>query len=186
MPYFLEIDDIHENLFILQNLCFASQSFCKNTRTGRYAGDEESAAWDHYFGWLKSIVSNRLITCAVKMRLLEDILRRHAEDTNLACLEEEATAGLVFAKFPGDVPGASLREACNKIIHATEVSLTWKRLRGEKDLEFWTGIVLLEGDKRGNQWKVVLYVNEFCTALDRLLSALEESVDWYHLYKHDS
>ncbi len=186
MPHTVDIDGIHESLFFLQNLCLASESFCKLDRIGRYAEESGDFGWYYYFGWLKSLVCNHLIQCATKMRILQDLLSRYDEEIDLAAIDADALKGLALGRFHPGNERLTVREACNKIIHATEVTLDWKDISKKSETEYWTGVVWLEGTKGRKKWKLELRVSEFCRALFRVLSHLEENVDWHHLYKHDS
>ena len=98
----------------------------------------------------------------------------------------ESCEGLVIGKIDGEDVKVTVREVCNKIIHAMDVTLSWTDINHENEIEFWNGVVWIEGSKGKKTWKLELRVSEFCTALYRFLTELEESVDWAHLYKYDS
>ena len=194
MPHRIDIDGISENLFILQNLSLASRSFCEKYRINQYSEEESEFDW-YYLGWLKSIVSEKLIDCAIKVRILQDFLREEDEEIDFADLDQRACSDLVLGQFHAGSDPLTLREACNKIIHATKVNLVWKdvasgaddeRVADEDLPEYWNGSVMLEGSKGNREWKLELYVVDFCIALERLLSELGDSVDWYHIYKYDT
>ena len=195
MPHRIDIDSISENLFILQNLSLASRSFCEKYRINQYSEEELEFDWYYYMGWLKSIVSEKLIDCAIKVRILQDFLREEDEEIDFADLDQRACSDLVLGQFHAGSDPLTLREACNKIIHATKVNLVWKdvasgaedeREADEDRPEYWNGSVMLEGSKGNREWKLELYVVDFCIALKRLLSELGDSVDWYHIYKYDT
>jgi hypothetical protein len=195
MPHRIDIDGISENLFILQNLSLASRSFCEKYRINQYSEEESEFDWYYYLGWLKSIVSEKLIDCAIKVRILQDFLREEDEEIDFADLDQRACSDLVLGQFHAGSDPLTLREACNKIIHATKVNLVWKdvasgaedeREADEDRPEYWNGSVMLEGSKGNKEWKLELYVVDFCIALERLLSELGDSVDWYHIYKYDT
>ena len=194
MPHRIDIDGISENLFILQNLSLASRSFCEKYRINQYSEEESEFDW-YYLGWLKSIVSEKLIDCAIKVRILQDFLREEDEEIDFADLDQRACSDLVLGQFHAGSDPLTLREACNKIIHATKVNLVWKdvasgaddeRAADEYRPEYWNGSVMLEGSKGNREWKLELYVVDFCIALERLLSELGDRVDWYHIYKYDT
>ena len=195
MPHRIDIDGISENLFILQNLSLASRSFCEKYRINQYSEEESEFDWYYYMGWLKSIVSEKLIDCAIKVRILQDFLREEDEEIDFADLDQRACSDLVLGQFHAGSDPLTLREACNKIIHATKVNLVWKdvasgaedeREADEDRPEYWNGSVMLEGSKGNREWKFELYVVGFCIVLKRLLSELGDSVDWYHIYKYDT
>jgi len=186
MPHTLDVDGIHESLFLLQNLSSASEPFCRRHRIGRYAEESGDFGWDYYFGWLKSLLCNHLIQCATKVRILQDLLKEYDEDLDVAALDKDALKGLEIGRFHIGQDRLTVREVCNKIIHATEITLDWAEISKKDETEYWSGVIWLEGAKGRKKWKLELRVSEFCTALSRLLIALEDQVDWYHLYKYDS
>ena len=195
MPHRIDIDGISKDLFILQNLSLASRSFCEKYRINQYSEVESEFDWYYYLGWLKAIVSEKLIVCAIKVRIMRDFLREVDEEIDFADLDQRAGSGLVLGQFHAGSDPLTLREACNKIIHATEVNLVWEdvasgaddeREGDENRPEYWNGSVMLEGSKGNREWKLELYVVDFCIALERLLSELGANVDWYHIYKYDT
>jgi len=184
MPHTLNIDGISESLFLLQNLRHASRSFCKTHKIkwGEETGCEYQ--WEYYFGWLKSTLCEHLIKTAITLRMLEDILRNYdQEDIDLETLREEAERSLSFGTFDDDHKKLTLRDAFNKIIHATDTQLDWDE--GE-DYEWWSGRISLTGKHQGKQWRVAIDVEAYAIAANRFIDALGDQVDWYHLYKYDT
>lgn len=186
MPHSVDIDGIHESLFLLQNLCSASEPFCRQHRVGRNAEESNEIGWNYYFGWLKSLLCNHLIQCASKLRILQDLLSEYDEEIDFTAMDRNALKGLTIGRFHVGNDRLTVREVCNKIIHATEVTLDWKEINGKDETEYWSGVVWMEGTKGRNRWKLELCVGEFSIALVRLLSQLEDEIDWHRLYKYDS
>lgn len=187
MPHRIDIDGIRKEIFILKNLAFASQPFCRTYHVDRCQEDEDRFGWQYYIGWLKASVSEILIEVAIKMRVLEDFLKQdESVSIDFTDLENKALAGLVIGRFQPSRAVIPLRKCCNKIIHAVEVSLVWiKTDDGEGGYEYWTGDVSLEGTHGKDDWECVIYVIEFCETIESLLSLLDNQVDWYHVYKYD-
>ncbi len=185
MPHNVDIDGIHKSLFLLQNLCHASRSFCGTHRIHRDSDAEESLDWNYYRGWLKFLVCEYLNQCATRLRIIQDMLREHSEDIDFSAIDAASLSGLDIGSFHLGTDTLTLREACNKIIHATDVTLDWTDSDSAEQFEYWTRSLWLYGSKCRNDWKVELKIPALCTALSRLLDALEESTDWHHLYKYD-
>ncbi len=187
MPHRIDIDGISKRLFILNNLVFASKSFCETFQVDRVDEEDKPFGWDYYFGWLKSTVSESLLDTAIKIRVMQDFLKYEKFGaTNFKDIEDRAISGTVVGSFLPSLKKLSVRETCNKIIHAVEMRLVW--IDGRKDdgsYEFWNGNVMLEGVKENKNWECELYVNNFCVVIERLLSILENEVDWHHIYKYD-
>jgi hypothetical protein len=196
MPHRIDFDGIAEDIFILQNLSLASRSFCEKYQINRYSDKELEFDWNYYFEWLKSIVSEKLIECAINVRILQDFLCEENEDINWTELDQDACSDITLGIFHIGSEFVTVREVCNKIIHAIEVSLVWEDTKSKKNKvdnktqhsfpEYWNGSVMLEGTKGKRGWKLELRIEEFCIALNRILSYLGDNVDWYHVYKYDT
>jgi hypothetical protein len=113
------------------------------------------------------------------------MLREHTEDIDFSAIDRKALVGIDIGKFHVGTDALTLREACNKIIHATDVALDWSENDSKAPFEYWTGSIWLHGTKGRNIWKLELKVAGLCTALSLMLGELESSIDWYHIYKYD-
>lgn len=185
MPHYVDIEGAQESLFLLQNLCHGSRSFCAAHHIHRYSDTESPFDWYYYSGWLKFCVCKHLIQCAIHLRILQDILREHTESIDLSAMDRTALADLDIGTYRPGTGELTLREACNKIIHATEVTLDWTDGDTAEQFEYWTGALLLRGTKGSNHWEVELKVPSLLTGLSLLFNELEESPDLYDLYKYD-
>jgi len=193
MPHTFSTDIIYEDIFILLNLCFASKAFCKEYNIAYYSEDDTEFNWDYYKGYLKYLVSEKLISCAIKIRMLHDLAIAREEEFEYSNLDKECCEGLEIGRYPTSNEQLSIREACNKIIHATEVTMIWEEIQPSekktkskgKLFEYWNGNIMLEGTKSNNLWKLELFVRDFCIALGRLNAEFEDIIDWHHIYKYD-
>lgn len=186
MPHHVDIDGIHERLFILHCLCFASEPYCRAYHVGYQAEDSADFGWSYYLGWTKSLLCENLIQCAIKMRILQDLLEKHEVGLDFDRIERDSLRGLSIGRFDIGNESLTLRNACNKIIHATDVSLVWAGLDERDRTEHWTGWVALDGTRGNAEWRLLLNVVSLATALHRVLSSIEEQVDFYHLYKYST
>ncbi len=75
MPHAINIDGIHESLFILQQLSFASKSFCKTYKIVNGESGHSEIDWYYYYGNLKSLMCENIIGASIKLRILEDIIK---------------------------------------------------------------------------------------------------------------
>jgi hypothetical protein len=124
MSHELGLDTAYEKIVLLEHLAHGSQSYCAVRLTG-FQRDQGDGALDEYWGWVKGIVSSLLIECAVRVRMLQDAVR--GEDaTKLADLDAVARSGLTIGTIVIGQFQLSLRETCNKIIHATKAVPEWR------------------------------------------------------------
>lgn len=187
MPHRIDIDGIIRNLFILKHMVAGSRVVCKELLINRDDEDVMPFGWDYYLGWMKSIVSQTLIETAIKVRIIQDFLRSNSEEgVDLSPIETQINTSYVVGRFVPNLSSLSIREACNKIIHANEMSLVWIDARDERgQYEFWNGTVNLDGCIGKEPWSCQLYTQVFCTAMEHLLLKVEKTVNWRNIYTFD-
>lgn len=188
MPHFIDFDGLHESVFLLEHLCLSSRSYCDKHNVHRDIEKSGACSWEYYAGMLKTYVSERLIQNSARVRIIQDLLKKHShaedEPLNLNSLNREAIEGSRVAWFLHDSSELSLREACNKVLHATDTRLCWSE---SEDLSyfFWSGRVILYGEQGGTEWAVELDVESYAHVIYRWLSLLDSEVDWQHIYEDD-
>jgi hypothetical protein len=119
--------------------------------------------------------------------MLEDMLKAHSAEENeealdFISLDISARHGLELGCFHEGIGSLTLREAWNKVIHATDIQFDWNE---KEDHEAWSGRVWLFGSRGDENWKIELDVEAFSIATSRYLSRLDWDIDWHHLYKYD-
>ncbi len=171
MSHAIDFDALDEKLFVLQHLVLASSSYCEQRGIGTES-DEGDGAKDEYWGWVKALTSNYLLECAVKTRVFHDFLTASRFEHELKKLDAEAREGLTIGVArKGSFP-ATLRETCNKIIHATHVILVWNE---ESKHHYWSGKMLLTGAKGTEEWELELHVGQWARAMARYHESLSQS-----------
>lgn len=143
--------------------------------------------WVQYFGHLKALVSGTMIDAAIKIRMLQDFARHEDEDFDVNALQAEASDGLNFGHLESNGAPLSLRDSCNKIIHATGAKLVWQDVGdGEDAFEYWGGVYRLFGaDQSGREWVAAVSVPDWCTAMMRFNMGFQLKIDWNHVVKWD-
>jgi hypothetical protein len=125
-----------------------------------------------YTEWLIETVSSHLILCATRTRVLQDSYDFSIEDNPSYSADREA-----FERFDAVVEvhegkfKQSLRECCNKIIHATTYNLEF--VKNENGFEYWSGKCVLEGSYNQTKWRISVNVTKFCFALRYFISTIE-------------
>ena len=183
MPHALNIDGVSESLFLIQNLAHGSRSFCESHRIKWGEDCAGEYDWEHYFGWLKSLLCEHLIKSSITLRMILDMVDPQSDENHdLKAIQTSSLEGLsIGVVHEGDF-NLTLREAFNKIIHATDIQLDWQ---DKGDHDFWTGQITLSGHQRSSRWKMDLDVSSFCIAASRFTNAVAHQIDWHHLYKYD-
>ena len=189
MPHSIDINSLSERVFILHNMCHASLSICSKYKIGRFVEDAEEYEWNDYFGWLKVFVCESMIHLAIRLRILEDSVKSDEQEINWGEIDQDSRKDLCLGKYHKGNDKITIREICNKIIHATDISLDWTSIDKENENdgspEYWTGVAWLFGKKGNKEWKLELNVEALCIALRRYIEALENTINWDGLYKYD-
>jgi hypothetical protein len=160
MPHYYDLDGVQHKLFVLRHLTFGSKEFCAAAQVHRL---NESDSWYYYLGHLKSIVSETTIEAAIKLRMVHDFIRADGQEVDLDRLDKEALGEELIGEFRKGTGALSLRDSCNKIIHATDARLCWAdEVSGTTSIEYWTGGYYLSGSKGSEAWEVELFVGKWC------------------------
>ncbi|MBC2733029.1 MAG: hypothetical protein HF981_01605 [Desulfobacteraceae bacterium] len=104
----------------------------------------------------KQKIKEFLISIAIKIRMIDDIMRQY--DTNIY---DHIDNNVGFLKIKSDKKkyNLSVREACNKIIHAK--SLTFNYNATKDKIEYLKPIVNFIGKKNKNHWKATIDIYKF-------------------------
>ncbi len=161
----------------LEQLVSGSKNYV-STIQAIYQGDKKhdwevtelDLAYEQYVAWLYENVSALLIQCATQTRIYQD---SYSSEYNMDLLEKDEEpyssdkeAYEYFSNVVDVISGKfnhSLRECCNKIIHANSFELEF--ISSEKLLKHWNGICSLKGSFGNNDWHLNLNVFKFCCAL---------------------
>lgn len=186
MPHSIDFDSIEARLFTLHHAVLGSKAFCERFRIFRSSELPREYEWWQYFGHLKALVSGTMIDAAIKIRMLQDFARSENEDFNEKALQLEAIEDLAIGSLEG-AGALSLRDSCNKIIHASGAKLDWQKSGvGSNVFEYWTGAYRLFGtEQSGKKWIVTVNVADWCTAMIRFNASFQEGIDWANVLKWD-
>jgi hypothetical protein len=167
MSHVLNFDELDGHLFILQQLVLASQHYCGQEMIGSDL-DIGDGKFDVYWGWIKGTVSEYLIDCAIKTRIFQDYLAdgKNTIEVDLAQVDLDARKNLQIAIIHEGDFELTLREICNKIIHAKQSIPSWsEKTREEKVFKYWNGSFHLHGSKGKQNWHLELRVGDWAKAM---------------------
>jgi|GEM_PF-3248775 hypothetical protein len=175
MSHAIDIDGIQNTLFVLRHLSHGTEKYCiRDEIKDEY--DLNLEFFDGYWGRLKVTLSNNLIEVAAKVRMIEEYCRYQGYKDKLKQFEEEATGKRQLGIVKKGRVNLSLREASNKIIHATHAEVNFKSVIYLKNEYLcWDGAYSLFGQHSGKDWEVVLDVESWAKSLSAFLELLEES-----------
>ncbi len=202
MPHRVDIDSIHQNSFLLLNIAYGAKEFAQSHDLT--SNNDYPITSEYYIGWLKYTLSEKLIDTAIKTRIILDMIqtteKRHEQDgekyiVNSRELDKNISSRYNIASLVEGDTANTIRECCNKIIHALDIQPIYEdgdedhyldeESKAKRHWKYWSGSLDLAGTKGSEKWLLELHVSDFCTALEELISELEESVDWQSLQYND-
>ena len=183
MPHILDISGTYTALFHLRHLASGSREFCK--REQLYFEDDgyTPEEWETYQGQLHFLVSRSLILCAINYRVLQDTLKSQSApgDLDQAEIDLALHDNLSLGEILEGAFDLTLRESCNKIIHATDFHLEFNESRTGKPARrysYWSGFVHALGSQNKRKWAIRLDTFGWCNAIDNYVQCLSGDVEW--------
>lgn len=173
MQHLINSYAIEEHANVLKQLCCSSLEYLRQIEQNPSSlnhSSEIEIEKDDYFNWLEYTVSNNLIEMSTKIRILLDNLKLPGDLPYSPEVEAYYEFNDTLVSINGCVKG-SLRECCNKTIHATSFELFNKCTND--GISYWSGIIILSGKQYKNEWKVGLNVFNFCRSIKSFLSILK-------------
>jgi hypothetical protein len=177
MSYVINFDELDGNLFLLQQLVLASENYCSQEMIGSDL-DIGDGKLDVYWGWVKGIVSDYLVDCAIKTRIFQDYLSENENTINLdsAKADLESRKNLTIGIIHEGSFELTLRESCNKIIHAKKSIPSWsEKEKAGKVFKYWNGSFDLYGSKGNRNWHLELRVGDWAKAMSLYHDMLDSS-----------
>lgn len=179
MTHVLDLTGANERLFLLRQLASGSREYCK--REELYEGNEQygDEDWEIYWGRLQFLVSKFILDAATSYRILQDTLRKEQSVDALSEIDHTFGSRLGEVKVGNFV--LTLRESCNKIIHATDFSLestTARTGNPSRRYSYWNGACHLKGIYGKNSWHVALNVYDWCDAVDSYFEWMAGELEW--------
>lgn len=172
-PHHLDVAEARLACFHAFNIATASQALGGRYEMAEPDEDvEPTTLFRLHHDLAEPRLSQLLLQIAVFVRTFDDVMRDLGGDVYAA--HAAATAG---QDYIGDLDGEplTLREACNKIIHAIDFRPVYdhadRAMGGDAFRRVWfmTGEIEIGGMQGQRQWEVLLYVEPFLeTVLDRI------------------
>ncbi|WP_460164736.1 hypothetical protein [Sessilibacter sp. MAH1] len=76
----------------------------------------------------------------------------------------------------------TIRESCNKVIHATRVDLEWVESDNE-EITYWSGNYTLSGKKGRKNWKLIVFTDLWAQSMKEYIDEIENSdINWPEIY----
>lgn len=130
---------------------------------------------DEYNDWLTYQVHSQLIYCAIQLRIVLEqdnnyIEKNNAEIDPITRLQTESyNLFKPIVKHSG-FSLTTLRECCNKIIHADNIDLICSNYNEVTSHSPWNGEIKLSGKHQQKPWELIIDVPKFCFTIRYYLS----------------
>ncbi|WP_369915941.1 hypothetical protein AB8810_06965 [Xanthomonas sp. NCPPB 3005] len=181
MSHSLDFVGLNERLFHLRHFVAGNKEFSRREQHYQGTKSEPSEDWANYASRLRYVISNELIEIAAKVRVVQDTAVSQLPSALLREMDQNAISPKgIGSVLNGDI-ALTLRESCNKIIHATTFALVFENARStvpRYTYSFWNGICQLSGEQSKRHWRIALNVYRWADSLDCFLEELAGNVDW--------
>lgn len=163
--YFLEIEQQARNI---EQLCCASLIHLRKFKSLQriYSDSEMITEYDielsNYHQWLNYTVSDSLIQICTKIRIYQDSYK-HEWDSSYSPEEEAYGAYPNIAEVLDGNVKLTLRECCNKVIHALHFELVM--VDSPDNIKYWDGLIILSGTFGKKSWKIKINLYQFSLSI---------------------
>lgn len=160
-----------------------SSSYCVSNKIGSKYDDEAGQEYfDEYWAQLKYLLSNYLIECAVKIRMVQEFCGKEDSYEVLARYEEKAVESLSLGRVIEGGFNLTLRETTNKIIHSTSAKIEFSDIESDGDAyKAWDGKYHLYGSHGKSDWHVELCVENWAKTMSTYLDVLADDEKIFYM-----
>ncbi len=180
MSHQIYYGSIVEDLILLEQVAHGSramveyyQSFLDTSKECDLSISEFEAELIDHEDFLQASVSDYLIKCATRTRIIQDTNKFKTEDPEYCPDKESFERHSGVAKCLNGKIKLSIRECCNKIIHAKDVNLTFLKLESGIG-QYWNGVCALKGDMQGKPWHIEIDVKKWVLAMKHYYAVIVE------------
>jgi len=180
MSHYFDLFGIYRQIFRLNHLAHGSKQYAKQHRLEKGELDDQSD-WSIYIHHLRNILSSDLIELAAKVRIGQDAMIASLGIDKVRVMDTDARIGVSIGAVISGGFDLTLRESCNKIIHAKKFDIHIARGRSTSHnfcYNFWDGNCTIEGSRQNNAWSLKLDVSNWCDAMDAFTILMSEYVDF--------
>lgn len=173
---------MREKLFLIRQLALASNSYCTSVGSKKSEFVCKSESWLEYSRTLEEILSRYIIEVLISLRMFEDLLNSHGNKSFLNSAENIVSNNRSIGQMENNSFDLTIRESCNKVIHATRVDLEWVESDNE-EITYWSGNYTLSGKKGRKNWKLIVFTDSWAQSMKEYIDEIENSdINWPEIY----
>lgn len=181
MPHFFDLYGMHQQLFRLSHLAVGSKTYAQRKRLERGDDDDAQSDWGAYYIHIRNAVSNDLIELATKVRIAQDAMLDSLEHSEVRQIDDGSIGETPIGTVLSGSFRLTIRESCNKIIHAKRVDLgigTSRNTNPAFRYNYWNGHCNLGGAQGGQPWQIDLNVFDWCQSMTAFAEEMSQYVEW--------
>lgn len=163
--YFFAIEEQARNI---EQLCCSSLTHLKKFKTLQHIYHDKRIITEYdiehtrYVEWLSDTVSDKLLQICTKIRIFQDSYKYDWEPSYFPEVEAFMRYPNIAEVIEGKIT-LSLRECCNKAIHALNFEIIM--ITSQDGIEYWGGELILSGMHNKKSWRVKIDLYQFCLSI---------------------
>jgi len=166
--YIFDDEEIEKECYLITSCFIASEQIHLLQRKSSNWGIKRFILEEQY------LIKKHLISLAIKLRMIDDLMKYYKKTDYICSLKNKV--GVITED--NEKVDLTLREACNKIIHANKIEFKFKyNQHGSKKIRYLAPEVLLHGRKGKKFWKADLKILRLVSLALELCIAYDESWD---------
>jgi hypothetical protein len=182
MSHFFDLFGMYQQLFRLSHMTVGSRQYAQRKQLEKGDDDDPLSDWGTYYIHIRNAVSNDLIELATKVRVAQDAMLDRLESHEIAELDVQSIGNYAIGTVLVGSFQLSIRESCNKIIHAQHVELGIEESRNKNPrfrYNYWNGHCKLRGTSQSKKvWEIDLDVFEWCQSMTSFAEEMSQYVEW--------
>ena len=166
--YIFDEDEIEQECYLIVSCFMASEQIHILQRKSTNWGIKRFVLSEQY------LIKKLLISLAIKLRMIDDLMKSHNKANSIQSPKNKV--GIIDdGKKVADL---TIREACNKIIHANKIEFTIKyNQRGSMKVRYLAPEIKLHGERGKTSWKATIDILQLVNLALEMCTLYDESWD---------
>jgi hypothetical protein len=164
--YIFDEDEIEQECYLIASCFIASEQIHLLQRKSSNWGIKRFILQEQY------LIKKLLISLAIKLRMIDDLMKSHKK-AGYICFLKNKVGVIEEGNNKNDL---TIREACNKIIHANKIEFNFKYgQHGSKKIRYLAPEIILHGKKGKTSWEATVKILQLVNLALELCIVYDES-----------
>ena len=166
--YIFDEDEVEKECYLITSCFIASEQIHLFQRKSSNWGIKRFILQEQY------LIKKHLISLAIKLRMIDDLMKSHKKTGYIRSPKNKV--GII--EEGNKKSDLTIREACNKIIHANKIEFKFKyNQHGSKKIRYLAPEIILHGKKGKTSWEATVKILQLVSLASELCIAYDESWD---------